>query len=392
MKAIKKKAFAITGEIRNFRHDFHMYPEIGFQEFRTARIIGDTLENLGYRVQRNVARTGVVAEKGKGGPVIAIRADIDALPIQEKTNLPFASTIPGMMHACGHDAHAAIALGVAHLLSEEEFPGTVRFIFQPCEDNGDEEGISGAPRMLEAGVLEGVDAILGLHVMATLESGKIFTTPGAVLSGADFFKATVIGKGGHTASPYQAIDPIYITSLVIQAIYSIPPRLVAAYKRGVIALGIVHGGTKDGVIPEKVDLEGIYRWTDRDSREAIYSGLENALAISRSFGGDYALEVQTAAPASINNPIINQTVVQVTEELFGKEQIGVYEPLPYGDDFAFFAEKVPACYFMLGAGIEGDLRRHHDPHFDIDESAFPIGAAILAESSLRLLRGDHEIA
>ncbi len=392
MTTMKEKAYAIAGEIRDFRHDFHMYPEIGFHEFRTAGIIGDTLEKLGYRVQRNVARTGVLGEKGKGSPVIAIRADIDALPIEEKNDLPYASTIPGMMHACGHDAHTAIALGVAHLLSEEEFPGTVRFLFQPSEDNGDEEDISGAPRMLEAGALEGVDAILGLHVMADLPRGKIFTIPGAVLSGADVFTASVLGKGGHTASPYQAIDPIYITSLVIQAIYSIVPRSVPAYKRGVIALGIVRGGTKDGVIPEKVDLAGIYRYTDSDSREAIHSGLEKALAISRSFGGDYALDVHTAAPATINNPKITETVLQVTEDLFGKEHIGEYKPLPYGDDFAYFAEKVPACYFMLGAGIEGDLRRHHDPHFDIDESILPIGAAIIAESSLRLLRGDLDFA
>jgi amidohydrolase len=388
MATMKEKAYAITDEIRDFRRDFHMHPEIGFHEFRTAGIIADTLEKLGYRVQRKVARTGVVADKGEGSPMIAIRADIDALPIQEKNDLPYASTIPGMMHACGHDAHTAIALGVAHLLSKEEFPGTVRFLFQPSEDNGDEEDISGAPRMLEAGALDGVDAILGLHVMADFPTGKIFTIPGAVLSGADVFTASVLGKGGHTASPYQAIDPIYITSHVIQAIYSIPLRFVPAYKRSVIALGIVRGGTKDGVIPEKVDLSGIYRYTDPDSREAIHSGLEKALAISRSFGGDYVLDVHTAAPATINHPKIAETVLQATEDLFGKKQIGEYKPLPYGDDFAYFAEKVPACYFLVGAGIEGDPRRHHDPHFDIDEAVLPIGAAVMAESALRLLRGN----
>jgi amidohydrolase len=390
MTNMKEKAYAIAEKIRDYRHDFHMHPEIGFHEFRTAGIIADILDGLGYRVQREVARTGVLGDKGEGSPMIAIRADIDALPIQEKNNVSYASNIPGMMHACGHDAHTAIALGVAHLLSKEDFPGTVRFLFQPSEDNGDEEDISGAPRMLEAGALEGVDAILGLHVQAENPVGKIFTTSGAVLSGADFFYASVLGKGGHTGSPYQAIDPIYITSHVIQAIYSIPLRFVPAYKRGVIALGIVHGGTKDGVIPEKVDLAGIYRYTDPDSREAMRSGLEKALAIFKSFGGDYVLDVHTAAPATINHPKMVETVLQATEDLFGKEQIGEYKPLPYGDDFAFFAEKVPACFFLIGAGIEGDLRRHHDPHFDIDESVLPIATAIMAESALRLLKGKFD--
>jgi amidohydrolase len=388
MTTMKEKAYAIADKIRDYRRDFHMHPEIGFHEFRTARIIADSLEVMGYRVQRGVARTGVLGDMGEGSPMIAIRADIDALPIQEQNNVSYASTIPGMMHACGHDAHTAIALGVAHLLSKEEFPGTVRFLFQPSEDNGDEEDISGAPRMLEAGALDGVDAILGLHVLADSPSGKIFTVPGAFLPGADFFYASVLGKGGHTGSPHLTIDPIYISSHVVQAIYSIIPRSVPAYKRGVIALGTLHGGTKDGVIPEKVDLSGIYRYSDPDSREAIHSGLEKALAIAKSFGGDYSLDVHTAAPATINHPKMTEIVLQVAEDLFGKSQIGEYKPLTYGDDFAVFAEKVPACYFMVGAGIEDDPRRHHDPHFDIDETILPIGAAIMAESALRLLRGN----
>lgn len=388
MKTMKEKAYAIADQIRDYRRDFHMHPEIGFHEFRTAGIIADTLEELGYRVQRGVARTGVLGDKGEGSPMIAIRADIDALPIQEKTDLPYASTIPGMMHACGHDAHTAIALGVAQLLSKEEFPGTVRFLFQPCEDNSDEEDVSGAPRMIEAGAMEGVDAILGLHVQAERSSGKIFTIAGDVLPGADFFTASVLGRGGHTGSPHTTIDPIYIASHVIQAIYSIVPRSIPAYKKGVIALGIVHGGTKDGVIPEHVDLAGIFRYPDNEVRKTIRTELEKALSIARSFGGDYALDVQTAAPAIINHPKMVETVLQATEDLFGKEQIGEYTPLMAGDDYAFFAEMVPSCFFLLGAAIEGDPRRHHDPHFDIDESALPIGAAVMAESALRLLRGN----
>lgn len=389
---MKEKAYAIADKIRDFRRDFHMHPEIGFQEFRTAGIIGDRLEELGYRVQREVARTGVLGDKGEGSPMIAIRADIDALPIQEKNDVPYASTIPGMMHACGHDAHTSIALGVAEMLSDEDFPGTVRFLFQPCEDNDDEEGISGAPRMIEAGALEGVDAVLGLHVGADLPSGKILTTPGSVLAGADFYTASVIGKGGHTGSPYEAIDPIYITSHVIQAIYSIVPRTIPAYKRGVVNLGIAHGGTKDGAIPEHVDLAGILRYSDIEVREIIRKELERALSLAKNFGGDYKLDIQTAAPPLINHPKLVDVVLQATEDLFGKEQIGVYKHKMAGEDFAFYGDVVPAlCFFFIGVGIEGDLRRHHDPHFDIDESALPIAAAVMAESALRLLRGGLDL-
>ena len=387
MKTIKEKAYSVADRITAFRRDFHMHPEIGFEEFRTAGIIAKRLDELGYRVQREVARTGVLGDKGEGGPVIAIRADMDALPIQEKNDVPYASTIPGMMHACGHDAHTAIALGVAELLSDEDFPGTVRFLFQPCEDNDDDEGISGAPRMIEAGALEGVDVVLGLHVAADLPSGKILTVPGAVLAGADFYVASVLGKGGHTGSPHLAIDPIYIASHVIQAIHSIVPRTIPAYKMGIINMGIVHGGTKDGAIPENVNIEGILRYSDKEVRNTIRTELERALSIAKSFGGDYALEIKTAAPPLLNHPKLVDVVLQATEDLFGKEQIGDFHPLMAGEDFAFYSEVVPAvCFFFLGAGIEGDLRRHHDPHFDIDESVLPIGAAVMAESALRLLR------
>ncbi len=388
---MKNKAYAIADQITAYRRDFHMHPEIGFQEFRTAGIIADRMEELGYRVTREVARTGVLAEKGQGKPVIAIRADIDALPIQEKNDVPYASTIPGMMHACGHDAHAAIALGVAQILSDEEFPGIVRFLFQPSEDSDDEEGVSGAPRMIEAGALESVDAILGLHVGAGDPSGKIKTTDGAVLAGTDLFTASVLGSGGHGGSPHTTIDPIYITGHVILAIHSIVSRRVPAYQKAVISMGIVNGGTADTVIPEKVDLAGSIRYSDYDVREILHKELERALAISRNLGGNYKLEIDPGSPPTINHAKLVDIVLQAAEDLFGKGQIEEYKPLMAGEDFAHYAKQISACFFFLGAGIVGDLRKHHDPYFDIDESCLPIGAAVMAESVLRLLRGGLDI-
>jgi amidohydrolase len=383
---MKERAYAIAELVRDYRRDFHMHPELGFHETRTSEIVASTLEELGYRVRRGVARTGVVAELGEGSPVIAIRADMDALPIQEQNDVPYASQTPGVMHACGHDAHTAIALGVATLLKDENFSGTVRFLFQPSEDSDDEEGVSGAPRMIEAGALEGVDAILGLHVGAGDTARKIKTTSGIVLAGTDLFTASVIGSGGHGGSPHTTIDPIHIAAHVILPINSIVSRRIPAFKKAVVSLGIVHGGTADTVIPEKVDLAGSIRYTDLESRETIHKELNRALSIARNFGGDYVLNIDSGSPPTINDPGMVKNVLQATEDLFGKEQIQDYSPIMAGEDFAYYARMIPACFFFVGAGIEGDLRNHHDPRFDIDESCLPIGVAVMAESALRLLR------
>lgn len=383
--SMKEKAYRINDLVREYRRDFHMYPELGFQERRTSEKVATILEGLGYRVRRGVARTGVVAEIGNGKPVIAIRADMDALPIQEANDVPYASKTPGVMHACGHDAHTAIALGAATLLKEEQFSGTVRFLFQPSEDGDDEEGVSGAPRMIEAGALENVQAILGLHVEAGTEAGAIRTCPGMFLAGADLFEGAILGVGGHGGAPHETIDPIYIASHVILALNAIVSRRIPAYETAVVSLGTIHGGVADSIIPAKVEISGTIRYANKEVRKKLHEELERAFSVTRSFGGDYSLKIIAGSIPTINDPQIVQKILCVTEDLFGKERIQEHKPVMYGDDFANYAQLVPAGFFFVGCAIKGDLRRHHDPHFDIDESCLPVGVAVLAETARRML-------
>jgi amidohydrolase len=329
----------------------------------------------------------VIAEIGQGKPVIAIRADMDALPIQEANEVPYASRTPGVMHACGHDAHTAIALGVATLLKEERFPGRVRFLFQPSEDSDDEQGISGAPRMIEAGAMEQVDAILGLHVYADTEAGAIRMAPGLFLAGTDLFEISILGKGGHGGAPHDTIDPIYISGQVILALNAIVSRRIPAYETAVISLGTINGGVADTIIPEKVEMTGTIRYATQEVRKKIHEEMEHVLTISRSLGGDYALKFKAGSIPTINDGRIYQTVIRVAADLFGKERVKEHTPVTYGDDFANYAQMVPAGYFFVGCKIQGDVRRHHDPHFDIDEACLPVGVAVMAETALRLLRG-----
>ena len=389
---MKEKAEKIKELLVQYRRDFHRNPELGFQEQRTSAIVANTMESLGYRVQRGVARTGVVAELGSGAPVIGIRADMDALPILEANDVPYVSATPGVMHACGHDAHTAIALGVATLMRDETFPGTVRFLFQPSEDSDDEYGVSGAPRMIEAGALEGLDAILALHVDAPTEVGLIKMKAGMMLAGTDLFEATIIGRGGHGGSPHEALDPIYLAGHVVLAIHAIKSRRIGPTEAAVISMGTIHGGTADTIIPESVVIKGSIRYADPDVRQAIHEELTNALAIARAFGGDYELKISPGSPPTINDPRIVSTVIGAAEDLFGREQVTEYKPLMAGEDFANYGRLVPAGIFLIGCRMEDEVRRHHDPRFDVNEACLPIGAAVLAEVALRLLRGDVSLA
>ena len=382
---MKAKAYALADQVRNYRRDFHMHPELGFQEERTSARVATVLEGLGYRVKRGVARTGVVAERGNGKPVIAIRADMDALPIQELNEVPYASKTPGKMHACGHDAHTAMALGVAALLSEETFAGTVRFLFQPSEDGDDEAGVSGAPRMIEAGALQGVDAILGLHVHADTDAGAIRTCAGPFLAGADLFEATILGQGGHGGAPHDTIDPIQLSSFVVQALNSIVSRRVPAHEMAVVSLGIIRGGTMDSVIPSQVDLAGTLRYAKPEIRQKLHQEMERALSITRTLGGDYTLKIKAGSLPTINHPDVVQVILGAAQDLFGTECLREHTPVMYGDDFSNYAQRVPAGYFFVGGQIKAEPRRHHDPHFDIDEACLPVGVAVMAESALRLL-------
>ena len=382
-----ERARKIEQQLVAWRREFHMHPELGFQETRTAARVAEVLEPLGYRVRTGVGRTGVVAERGAGHPIVAIRADMDALPIQEANDVDYASQVPGVMHACGHDAHTAIALGVATLLAEERFPGTVRFLFQPSEEMWDEEGISGAPRMVEDGAMEGVDTVLALHVDADTPVGDVSAGAGPASAGADAFFVTLTGKGGHGAYPHEVVDPVYIAGHVILALHGIVSRRLHPTDPGVVSIGSIHGGQAGNVIPEQVEMSGTIRYMEPEVQKKIHAEIERALGVARALGGDYALKIETGGyPPMSNDAGVVDLLLEVATDLLGTDHIQPHRREMGAEDFGYFSSLAPGAMFRLGCQIEGDERRHHDPHFDVDERCLPVGTAILAEVALRLLR------
>ncbi len=381
-----QRANAMQEQLVAWRREFHMHPELGFQETRTAARVAEVLQSLGYRVRTGVGRTGVVAERGAGPPIIAIRADMDALPIQEENAVPYASQVPGVMHACGHDAHTAIGLGVATLLAQESFPGTVRFLFQPSEEVNDEAGRSGAPRMVEDGAMEGVDRVLALHVDGMMPVGDIGLLVGAGSAGVDTFHAAILGRGGHGAAPHEVVDPIYLAGHVILALHGIVSRRIRPSEPAVISIGSIHGGEADNVIPQRVEISGTIRFMNAAVQKQIHAEIERALGVARALDGDYELKIEIGCPSLMSDAAVVETLRQVVVDLLGEGRV----PAPHLDmgaeDFSVFTNLAPGAMFGLGCKIEGDVRHAHNPRFDIDERCLAIGTAVMAEAALRLLR------
>jgi amidohydrolase len=380
------RAQALADQLIEWRRDFHMHPELGFEETRTSARVSRVLSELGYRVRTGVGRTGVVAEFGKSAPIVAIRADMDALPILEANPVPYASQSPGVMHACGHDAHTAIGLGAASLLAQTNFPGTVRFLFQPAEEMYDEQGVSGAPRMIEAGAMQNVDVILALHTDPSIPVGNISVEAGPYSAGVDTFYASVIGKGGHGAAPHKVVDPIYLSSYVILALNGIVSRRLHPFDSAVISLGSIHGGQVENVIPEKVDLIGTIRYMETSVQHQIHTEIERALSITRDLGGEYELKIDIGYPPMINDAAVVEKYRQVAGDLLGPGHVIPRKNEMGAEDFSFLSKIAPGAMFRLGARIEGDERKQHNARFDIDEGCLPVGAALLTESALRFLK------
>lgn len=383
------KASKIQQQLTEWRRDIHMHPELGFQETHTSTIVADTLEKLGYRVRRNVGGTGVVADRGSGAPIIAIRADMDALPIQETNDVPYVSQNPGVMHACGHDAHTAMALGAATLLAREKFPGRVRFLFQPAEEVNGADGFSGAPHMLREGVMEGVDMVIALHVDAATPVGDIRIESGPASGGVDSWFGRVVGKGGHGARPQETIDPIFISAHVIFALNGIVSRRLHPFSPAVVSIGAIHAGQAENVIPAQVDFAGTLRYTKHQVQQQIHAEIERAFALVRTLGGDYELRFEIGTPPMQNHPAAVELIRKTAADLLGGEHILPFHKELGAEDFGCFSEAVPGAMFVLGALIEGDERFGHNPRFDINEAALPIGVAILAETALQFLRGKN---
>jgi amidohydrolase len=383
------KAKKLQSEMVAWRRDIHMHPELGFEEKRTSALIAETMGDLGYRGSTGVGKTGVVADLGEGKPIVAIRADMDALPILEGNDVPYKSINDGVMHACGHDAHVAMAMGTAKILAKEEFPGTLRFLFQPSEETADEEGLSGAPRMVAEGAMEGVDYVLAQHVDASLKTGEIEVASEFAFAGVDTLYAKIMGQGGHGSAPHEVVDPIFISGYVILALHGIISRQLRPYDSGVISIGSIHGGVADNVIPEEVNLSATIRYFIPEVQEKLHAEIKKALEISRTLGGDYEFKILIGYPPMHNHPDIVDLVSKVAGDMLGEDKIHQPDPEMGAEDFAFFLEKAPGAMFMLGCRVEGDTRRHHDPKFDIDEDCLQLGAALMSESALRLLRS-HE--
>jgi amidohydrolase len=381
-----KQAHAISEELIEWRRDFHMHPEIGFELHRTSKIVAEELEKMGYQVRRGVGKTGVIAEIGKGGKVVAIRADMDALPILEQNEFEYASKTPGAMHACGHDSHTAMALGAALLLAKEKLPGRVRFLFQPCEETADEEGKSGAQRVAAEGAMDGVDYVIAQHVDPLKPVGTIGINAGPSSGGLDSWYAAISGKGGHGAHPDKTVDPFYLMSHVIIALNAMISRRINPFEPAVVSIGSVHGGFTENVIPESVNITGTLRYTDEAIHEQIREEIKRAFEIVKVLGGKYELSFLAGGPPMINDRLVSETIEKAGKDLLGEDNVHEIVKTLGAEDFGEFLKHAPGAMFTLGtqkAGHEEYLLHH--PKFDLDERALPIGTAILVETAKRFL-------
>ncbi|MDR6224098.1 M20 metallopeptidase family protein [Desmospora profundinema] len=386
------RAWKIQPQLIQWRRHLHQYPELSFQEFQTAKWVADQLRRTpGVQVQTEVGGTGVVGTLAFGpGPHIALRADMDALPILESEDRPYRSRTPGVMHACGHDAHTAMLLGAARLLAETaaagEVKGTVRFLFQPAEENSGPDGLTGAPRMIADGALDGVERILALHVDPELPVGSFRVNDGFTMASVDTFTGTLIGTGGHGAYPDRGVDPTWILLPVLQVLHGITARRVSPLEPAVISIGRIHAGMASNIIPAEVELEGTIRCRSPELRERLIAEVEGAFSLASSLGGDYRFRVVRGEPALQNDPEVNRQIIAAIRKVVPD---GVIQAGPHGlgaEDFSHMVEKVPGAMFFLGCAESGGVRRElHTPTFDLDEQCLSLGAVILAETAKRLL-------
>ncbi len=384
---IVSSAHALEPQIIAWRRDFHAHPELGFQEFRTAKVVAQTLSDLGLEVVTGIAKTGVMAVIGEGSPVVAIRADMDALPILEANQVEYASQTPGKMHACGHDSHTAMLLGVARILTNmpNRPAGQIRLLFQPCEETVDEEHKSGAQRMVEEGAMQGVDRVIALHVASDIPAGKIVANGGPLTAAVDDFNARIIGRGCHGAHPNDGIDPIYLAAQVLNALQGVRSRRLNPIHPAVLTVGTIHGGTARNVIPDDVTISGTLRSYDRGIREQLRVEVERALGVARALGGDFEVEFILGCPSVINDNNVAATIQSAVRDIAGADALLAQEPSMGGEDYSYMTNSAPGAMFMLGAKLDEINRPHHNPLFDLDESVFKTGAAVLAETACRLL-------
>ena len=381
LSRIRSEIKTLQPQVVEWRRRFHQRPELGFREQLTAEFIAHSLQEWGIEHQTGVAKTGIVATipGSRPGPVLAIRADMDALPIQEENEVPYRSQHDGVMHACGHDGHTAIALGTAYYLSQhrDDFAGTVKIIFQPAE-----EGPGGAKPMIEAGVLKNpdVDAIIGLHLWNNLPLGTVGVRSGALMAAVESFRCTILGKGGHGAMPHQTVDSIVVAAQIVTALQTIVARNVNPIDSAVVTVGELHAGTALNIIADTARMSGTVRYFNPALSELIPQRFEQIIAgICQSQGASYELDYSQLYPPVINDAGIAELVRSVAEGVI-ETPVGIVPECQTmgGEDMSFFLQEVPGCYFFLGSAnpAKNLAYPHHHPRFNFDETALGMGVEI----------------
>ncbi len=371
----------IEKEIIAIRRDIHQHPELGFDVHRTAGLVAKKMTEYGLTVQTGIGKTGVVGElKGSlPGPTIALRADMDALPMQETGDVPYKSVHDGKMHACGHDGHTAMLLGAAKVLSgiKEKLKGTIRFIFQPAE-----EGEGGARYMIEDGCLDGVDEIYGLHLWNYQDYGSIGIKIGPILASADIFEITINGVGGHGAAPQGTVDAVVVAGHLITALQTIVSRNTNPLENTVVTIGKIKGGHNFNIIADKVTLSGTARAYTEENRQLIKTRLKEIIGgIANTFGASITMEYEDGYPPTINHDRPTEKVLAASRKVVGEGASFPYLSMG-GEDFAYYLQQVPGCFFFIGSAPEGREPMsvpHHCSHFDIDERALLVGASVFVE-------------
>ena len=395
-----------------WRRDFHQHPELGNREVKTAAKIAAELKRLGMEVQTGVAHTGVVGilKGGKPGPVVALRADMDGLPVTERVNLPYASKARGeyngqevgVMHACGHDTHVAMLLGAAEVLAgmKKDLPGTVKFIFQPAEEGAPAGEKGGASLMVEEGVLSKgptPEVIFGLHINSQTAVGKLKYRPGGIMASADVFRIKVKGKQVHGANPWSGVDPIVVSAQIINGLQTIVSRQVDLTEdAAVVTIGSIHGGVRNNIIPEEVQLEGTIRALDATMQKQIHDKIRlTATKIAESAGAIAEVTIEAMAPITYNHEALTQKMLPTLQTIAGKDNVLLMNAMTGAEDFAFYQQKIPGLFVFVGGMKKGQdpatAPAHHTPDFYIDESGMQVGVKTLLGLTLNYMTSKERL-
>ena len=392
---IDQRADELEEQVIEWRRYFHENPELSNREFNTAKKIAEHLESLGLEVQTEIAHTGVVGilKGGKPGPVVGLRADIDALPVIERTDVPFKSTVMGeyqgnevgVMHACGHDTHIAILMGVAQILTEmkDDLKGTVKFIFQPAEEGAPKGEEGGAELMVKEGVLKNpdVEAIFGLHISDDTPVGELEYRPKGIMASVNSFDIKVTGKQAHGSAPWAGIDPIVTSAQIINNIQTIVSRSMPLTRQAaVVTVGVINGGVRNNIIPEEVTMQGTIRALDEEMRQLIFKRLKTVVQnTAESNGATAELTINKGYPITYNDPELTAQMLPTLVETAGKENVKLINAITGAEDFSFFQNEIPGLYFFVGGKAPGrEASGHHTPDFYIDESGLKLGVRTMS--------------